>query len=190
MPRIALLTFFVTLAAACVPWRFSGYLPHGVGVLESGYCVAGIRDRLRIHAPLGVDVLLRASTDDQTQTILLDLSLVFPEGVSVKLLSSELVLSSAEWPEPRTLAVRMITGGAARVHEPLAVLHGSSDESESGFTLWFVPGEKGSLWRTGIRVARDFTAKIPALDINGTSFEVPPVHFETYRRWGVYTCAQ
>ena len=53
-----------------------------------------------------------------------------------------------------------------------------------------MPGDKGTLWETGIPVVRSFTVKLPAMSVNNESFEVASVAFEAYSEWGMYTCAQ
>ena len=178
------------LLGGCVPWKLSGYRPTGSGVLESGYCVAGIKDRMRFSAPRGVDILLRAAEDTQNQTILLEVSLIVPDGVTAQFLSADLVLRSPEWPQSRALSIHRITGGLARVHEPAAVLPGSANASTGTFTLWFMRGDVGSLWQTGLPLARSFTLSLPPLSIDGHQFDVEKVAFESYREWGMFTCAQ
>lgn len=186
---IALLALAVSLAG-CIPAKFSGYRPTGPGAREAGYCVAGIRDRLRVPAVHGVEVLLRAEEDARDHTILLEVMLVVPGSASLQLDSTEVRLSSPEWPEPRPLAIRRITGGAAREQDPLAVLAGSSRDSPGTFTLWFVPGDEDTLWRTGIPAARTFAVSLPPMVIDGEPFRPDAVTFEAYSKWGVYTCAQ
>lgn len=186
---VAVLALSLSLAG-CIPAKFSGYKPIGNGSLAGGYCVAGIKDRLRVHAPSGVEVLLYAEENEKSNTILLGVDLIIPEGVSVQLLSSVLVLQSPEWAQSRTLAIHRITAAGPRVYEPSAVLPGSSQESMGAFTLWFLPGEKGTLWETGVHKVLTFTLSLPALSINGRQFQVNTVAFEAYREWGMYTCVQ
>jgi len=178
------------LVGGCVPWKLSGYRPTGSGALESGYCVAGIKDRMRFSAPRGVNILLHAAQDTQNQTILLEVSLVVPDGVTARFLSSDLVLRSPEWTQSRALAIHRITGGVARVHEPSAMLSGSANASTGTFTLWFMRGEVGTLWQTGLPMARGFTVSLPPLSIDGHQFDMEEVAFESYREWGMFTCAQ
>ena len=178
------------LLAGCVPWQFSGYRPNGSGALESGYCVAGIRDRMRFNALRGVDILVYAAKDNQNQTILLEVSLVVPDGVTARFLSSDLVLRSPEWPQSRALSIYRITGGMARVHEPSAVLPGSANASTGTFTLWFMRGEVGTLWQTGLPLVRSFTVSLPPMTIDGRQFDLEEVAFRSYREWGMFTCAQ
>lgn len=188
--RLIVLLAVSTLVGGCVPWRYSGYMPHGAGILEGGYCVAGIRDRIQMRGPHGMVVAMYANKDQSTETLLLEVSLTIPRGVYVRLLSTGLTLQSAAWPAPRMLAIDRITGGAAGIHEPLAVLRGSSNQSHSAFTLWFTRGDKGTLWQTGITAVPHFAVLLPPLKINGQRFEFRPVTFEAYRKWGIYTCAQ
>jgi hypothetical protein len=171
--------------SGCIPGRFEGYRPSGAGDRESSACVAGIRDVLRMPASSGVDILLRA-VEDRDRTILLDASIVVPEGIVVRLRSSAIVFRSDEWPA-RVIPIVRITGNA-REYRPLAGLSGSDAGSAGTYALWF--GSGTALWRTDAPAARSFTVEFPALEIAGQPFQPEPVAFERYSEWGTFTCAQ
>ena len=171
--------------AGCIPGKFEGYRPSGPGGRESAACVAGVRDVLKMPTANGVGILLRAS-EDRDHTILLDASIVVPEGVVARLLSTDLVLESAEWPE-RAIPVARITGNG-REYRPLAELPGSGAASAGTYIMWF--GNGTALWRTGAPAARSFKIELPALEVGGERFQPGQVAFERYSEWGTFTCAQ
>lgn len=186
---VTLLALAASLAG-CIPAKFSGYRPTGPGSREGGYCVAGIRDRLRVPAIHGVEILLHAEEDGHDHTILLEVTLVVPDAAIVQLGSTEVLVRSPDWAQAPPLVIQRITGGASREHGPLAVLTGSSQDSMGTFTLWFLPGDTGTLWRTGMPAARSFAVSLPAMTVDGVPFQADVVTFEAYSEWGVYTCAQ
>ena len=164
------------------PARFSGYRPTGAGQLVGGYCIAGIRDKLRVDAPDGVTIFLRAANDDPESAVGLTLYLVIPDGVSLQFLSREVTVQSPEWSGPRALTVYSITAGGPAYYEPAAVLTGSPNDAVDTFDLWLRPA--------GFPAASHFTVTVPAMQINGRTFEIGPVNFEAYSEWGAFTCAQ
>lgn len=188
-PALALIAL-ASVLAGCIPAKFQGYRPSGAGAREGAYCVAGVRDRLRVPALQGAALLLHAEEDPRDHTILLEVSLVVPDGVTAGLVSAEVTLASAAWNGPRRLAVTRITGGPAREQEPLAALTGSGQDSLGTYTLWFAPGGTGTLWRTGIPAPPAFEVTPPPVVIGDESFQAEPVAFEAYTDWGVFTCAQ
>ncbi len=171
------------LVAACfLPLKFSGYRPSGPGSLVESYCVAGVRDRLRLDAPRGAAIFLRASDGGREAAVNLDVYLEVPAGVSLRLLSPDVHVQSPEWSEPRLLAIGEITAPGPRHYAVGDVLPGSSTESLGRFSLRFRPNDMPHVNR--------FALSLPAMSINDEPFQAATVMFEAYREWGTYTCVQ
>lgn len=84
----------------------SGYTPTGPGRVERNFCVPNIKDTVRIRLSRGVEVMVRAGLDIfRVGEINLYTALIIPKGVSVRLLSPDLLLESPGWPEPKTLSI-------------------------------------------------------------------------------------
>ncbi len=188
--RSALIIICITFLQSCVPSKFSGYLPSGPGVLESGYCVSGIKDTLHVNAYDGVEIFINAGDESYDKTLTLSIYLHIPEGVVAQFLSSEVMLSSPEWTQPRTLPIYRITAPGPREYLPMDMLPGSSKESMGHFLLWYIKGNKGTLFQTGINKVEKFTLLMPPLSINGIEYRLDTISFESFNRWGVYTCVQ
>lgn len=180
--EFALLLLVVLLAGCFVPAKYSGFRPSGPGTLAGGYCVTGVKDKLRITAPHGVDIFARASNDDPDFPISLTVYLIIPAAVSVQVLSPEVRIRSSEWVKTLSLAIEEVTAAGPRHYQPSDVLPGSSKESMGMFSLWFRPA--------GFPAAHRFTVDLPAINIDGEQFLAGPVTFEAYSEWGMYTCAQ
>lgn len=180
--QIAVLLLCGSLPGCYIPFKFSGFRPGGPGVLVESYCVAGVRDRLRIDAPHGAVIFLRAAKNGTGAPASLDIYLEVPDGVSLRLLAPEVGLDSPEWSEPRSLAISEITAPGPRHYPPLAALPGSSEESMGRFSLWLPPG--------GMPAVSHFNVTLPAMSINGERFQAGTVAFDAYSEWGTYTCVQ
>ncbi len=180
----------VLATAGCIPARFSGYEPSGPGKRESGYCITGIQDNLRVEAPGGVGVHWWASRDDVTDSIMLDIYLTVPAGTTVRLRSPDIELRSDGWPKPQVLPIKTISAPGPRTFTPDAALVGSDESSMGNYSFHFFQTMKGTLAQTGIPAVPGFSASLPPLEINGQLWESAPVNFKEYTRWGVYTCVQ
>lgn len=187
---VASIIAMALMATGCMPSKFSGYEPSGPGIREDGYCVAGVRDNLRVEAPHGVQVHWRASRDQAADAILLDVNVSVPDGVIVQLRSPDLVLSSEEWARPQLLPIAEISAPGPRNLAPDAQLAGSADASRGNYHFWYFPVGRGMTSKTGIPAVSAFSVQLPPLLINGDAWESAPVAFREFTRWGVYTCAQ
>jgi hypothetical protein len=176
--------------SGCIPAHVSGYEPSGPGKRESGYCIAGIRDKLLVEAPGGVGVHWWASRDEVSDRIMLDVYLTVPAGVTVRLRSPDVVLHSEAWSRPEVLAIEAISAPGPRTFEPDAALVGSDEPSMGDYSLRFFTPGKGMWAQTGIRAVPEFSASLPPLEINGQAWESAPVSFTESSRWGFYTCVQ
>jgi hypothetical protein len=185
------------VVGGCIPAKFSGYRPAGAGALESVYCVGRIRDALRIEAPAGVSIFLRADSVTLLEggtpggrEIGLEARVTVPDGVKVRLTSPILQVESPEWPGPRQLEVARILAPGPREYGATATLTGTSRDLGGWFSLEIgLPGI-GTLSRSGIPAPKQFTLRMPAIEIGGEPFDVGPVRFDAYEEWGVYTCVQ
>lgn len=170
--------------------RFAGYQPSGPGRLEGGYCVAWIKDNLRIAGPSGTDVVVSAAENHADHTLELGVAVTMPDQVAVRLLADHLVLSSPDWPQSKALPIVVISAPGPRQYPPLAVLRGSDRPEMNSFTLWFRPVGKGNLNQTGIPAIPRFSLELPPMEIDGQGFQPGIVRFEPYRKWGMYYCVQ
>ena len=180
--------------SGCIPAEFSGYLPNGPGTLVRRYCAGpGVKDVLRVQAYSGVRIETHAGWNRHNDTIELEVSMTVPTKVTVQLLEPQLLLQSREWTEPHVLLVDRIMGSGSRPgsnrYSPLEKLSGASD-SPGVFGLWFLKGDKGTLFQTNIPKVNSFTLQFPPLRINNKIFRMDPIHFEVYKKWSVYTCVQ
>ena len=194
-PRLAVCAtaLIATLLTGCVPAKFSGYLPSGPGTAETGYCIASIKDVLRIPVDSGVTFIIRAGENPRNQTITLSIVVNVPQGVTVQLLTPTILLQSEEWPQTRSLHIDRITGSGPKYgpgfYAPTEKLTGTAD-SRPHFVLWFLKGEKGTLFETGIPKVGSFSMQLPPLHINDKIYRVETVKFVAYSKWSVYLCAQ
>lgn len=178
------------LAAGCMPMKISGYRPSGPGTLVGSHCLGGIEDRLRIAAPHGVAIFLRATPVEPEQVVSLDVYLTVPAGTTARWSSTRLLVRQADAPMVQELVVTRITAPGPRELTPLAELPGSSDESMGSYSLWLSPGSAGLHERSGMPATPGFTVELPALMIDGTQFQPAPIRFQAYREWGVVYCVQ
>lgn len=192
-----LLLLTVLLLASCVPSVFSGYMPTGPGDLEAGYCVSGINDLLRISADDGVIITLRASELPKDNTINLDITLWVPAGVIVQFVTSDFVLTSQEWLQPRNLTLYEITTSGPKYYLPFSELHGASiterrlpDGTSRYYSAFNLKFKKGPIGETSLPKAHIFELQFPELRINTKRYLMRPVKFTAYTKWGAYTCAQ
>lgn len=189
-----ILTLTLPMLLSCVPAKFSGYIPSGPGSVEGRYCSGpGIKDALRVRAPSGVQINIRAGQNQRNDTITLDVYLTVPDAVTAQLLESEFVLESSEWTQPRILPIDRIMGSGLKPgpnrYAPTDRLAGTGG-SPGLFGLWFFNGDKGTLFETGLPKVSSFRLQFPPLSINGQTYRVDPINFEAYERLSVYTCVQ
>src|SRR4030067_905428 len=162
------------LLQGCVPMRFTGYQPSGLGSVEGRYCVAGIKDVYRTEAVAGVQILTRAGQNSLNDTIKLHIELIVPEGTTVQLLSLEFVARSPEWAEPQILPVREI--GTYVATKELQIHGGSGDMGY--FNLKFIPRR---LSETPLPKVDIFTLQFPPLRINDQVFQPESISFHAYK---------
>jgi len=178
---------------SCVPAKFTGYIPTGPGTAEKGYCVAGIKDNLRVRTGSGVDIVIWGNDNERNRTIALKVDIIVPEAVTVQLVAPDFVLRSSEWPQQHVLVVDRIIGPGPRsepkTYGPTEKLVGVGG-SGSHFLPWFLKGEKGTLYQTMIPKVKSFTLQPPPLSINGQTYRIDPITFEAYEKLSVYTCVQ
>jgi len=195
--RVAVALGLVVSVSACFPARFSGFRPAGPGTLESSHCTAGTRDVLRLDAPSGVVLFFWAGVvtlkDDGTaigKALEPDVRMTVPTRITVRLTSPVIRVASPEWSTPREFEVVEINDGGPRRFGATDALPVSPAGSARDFYLEMdLPGlGRGS--RYGMSAPRRFTLLMPPLEINAEAYEVPPVSFESYTAWGIYTCVQ
>jgi len=192
--RIALSIFSLLVLPSCVPAKFSGYQPSGPGTLERRYCAGpGIRDVLRIELDSGVRIEVRAGQNRSDGTIELEVSSLVPAASTMQLLEPHFLLESQEWTAPRVLTIDRIMGSGPRPgpnrYGPTDKLMGFSD-APGLFGIWFLEGDKGTLFQTGIPKVNFFILKFPPLNINGRTYQLDPISFEAYEKLSIYTCVQ
>jgi hypothetical protein len=177
------------LGAGCVPAQLEGYRPSGRGSLDDDFCIAGIRDRLRMRAPQGVELSLGTVRHGYRPGALLNVDFTVPGGVTLQWDSARVTLASPEWSRPRGWMIDRIVAGAS-THAATAVLAGAGGPRGRAYRLTFYATDTGTIGEPLIPPVREFTLTLPALAVDGVRFDPGPVHFEAYREWGFYTCAQ
>lgn len=170
--------------------RISGYRPAGPGNLESPRCLGGIEDRLRIDGPRGVAIYLRAALVEPEEVVSLDVYLTVPAGTTARWSSDRLLVRQADAPTAQEVVVTKITAPGPRELAPLDDLPGSADASSGSYSLWLSPAGAGLHERGGFAASPRFTVELPALAVDGESFQPSPVDFRAYREWGVVYCVQ
>ncbi len=175
--------------SACIGWPSaaddSGLPPDQLG----GYCT-GFANTADVKAPHGVIVNARPGKDKLDGTILLDINILVPADVAVRLVSPEVILRSPQWPEPRRLRIDHLTGGDPSRFPPDLVIRGPRDHGRPPAvrTLWFSPETAREAPQTGIPQVPEFTLILPPLAINGESFRPEPIRFRAYTRMGLFRC--
>jgi hypothetical protein len=187
MVRRALLPL-AALLSGCVGWPSpvdeSGLAPHQVG----GYCVGDRADVADIRGPSGVIVGVRPSKDKLNGTILLDVRLLVPHGVTVRMRETDLTLEVPGAPEPLRLRVSHVVGDGRQRHESTAALRGIAYQGASRYQLWFSGGEQAGASQTGITQVAVFTLRLPPMEIDEQPFSAEPVTFRNYQKWGLFGC--
>jgi len=178
------------ILAGCIPAKFSGYEASGPGKRERDYCVAGLNELRLVESRDGVGIHWRAGRDEDTDTITMHVYMTIPAGVTVQLTSPALVLDSEHWAQPRLLSVQVISAPGPRQFTADAELAGSDEDSMGMYSFWFSLAEDRPAAETGIPAVEHFTARMPALLVNGVAWDSEAVTFRKYSRWGVYTCIQ
>lgn len=203
LPRAWFLTavLLLPLLAGCVPMKFSVYRVSGPGRVESGYCVAGLDDVLRIRAPRDVEIVVSAGRYAAGQPTQLSVRFYVPVAVSLRLTEPEVILESPEWPEVTRLVVSAIIGpggdsrSGTEQHGPTEEFTGVTEKKFPGTVfireahLWFEP-DKNLPLRAVVPPAARFTAALPPMEISGERFEAGPVTFIADSQWGIFSCLQ
>ncbi len=188
--RIPALLVLIAALAGCVGWP-SSVDESGLTLQQAGgYCVGGFSNVKDIEAPSKVFINVRPAKDKLNGTILLDLNILVPRGVAVRLRPPEVRLQSPEWPEDKHLPVHHFLGRGGIVRPPDAVLEGITADIPDSYTPWYFPTTETELPQTGIRQAREFTLKLPVFEINGQDFQPDPIRFTSYRKMGWFRCVQ
>jgi hypothetical protein len=177
------------LVAGCYGWASSvedsGLRSHQVG----GYVVRDSRRLSKeIEAPSGLVLDIRPNKDKLNATILLGVTLLIPEGVSVRLPNPVVILQSPEWPQQKTLVVDHLADNNSRRYSPSAVLTGKAYEPDNVYEIWYSPTRATMEPQTGLPQARSFTVVLPAIEINGEVYQPKPVTFENYTKCGMFGC--
>lgn len=189
---LALIAVLVATLGACTGWPSS---PDASGLPDTqvgGYCTSsrlGAAAGKDIEAPSGVRIAVQPLKDKLNGTILLDVRILVPDAVTVRLQPPELLLDSPGWPAPRRLAVHHVTTAASRTFDATSALAGSAVAADSTFTLWFDAGRDTQAAQTGIAQPATFTLQLPELEIDGRAFRPEPVTFHSYRKMPVFSCA-
>jgi hypothetical protein len=124
----------------------------------------------------------------------LSVELFVPLGRTVCLLSTNFLLESSEWSQPRSLGVDAIKWGLHRL-PPTTELRGKREVSYNsmfgtvssvieGSSFWMnfskQPVHVDSTWEV-----RSFRVHFPDLSINGERHQVEPILFEEYAKVGI-----
>ncbi|MSR61617.1 MAG: hypothetical protein EXS08_04105 [Planctomycetes bacterium] len=182
------------LLSCCVSiGTIEGYRASGPGARYCGPLPPLCDDTWEIPLPAGAAVIVLATRGSVYPTpfeqLLLDVRLLIPDGVTVQMLSNDLVLSSAEWSRPRVVPVLRIedwttTDPAARTLAAGAALRGSARTAvHPGFGLSLVT--EGPRAQTGIPWVGEFQLQLPTLRVDGRTLVLEPLRFEGYASSGV-----
>jgi hypothetical protein len=183
--RRAALLACLSLLPGCTGWPSppsdSGLPPSQAG----GYCRGSGRISEDLAAPAGVRVVISPAKDKLNRTILLNVALLLPPGVAVKLARTEVVLRSPEWPVPRSLPIHHISASGARQYPPTASLTGAAAQTYTSYTLWYSAERQTSEPQTGVPHAEAFSVILPPLEIGAETWQAPEIEFRSYvdRTW-------
>ncbi len=190
MPRV--LIGLILLLQGCVPAQFSGYMPLGSGRLEGDHCTT-IKDILSFAVDGKVELRVWIPKDRAPADLRV---LIFvPMDSTVRLLSTDVVLESSEWLQPRRLHVEALAqAGQSSDLPPTAELAGkrhvnytawgSIDSITEGSRFWMKFGKEPPHIAPTSR-ARSFSVRFPELSINDEKHQVTPLLFEAYTRVGI-----
>lgn len=169
-----------------IPMRYAGYLPAGAGTLESGYCMHGVGDQLRIRAPAGIELLVYTTHSYEAE---LQVVVSVPRGVTARFeADTPVVLKSPEWAEPLVWTILRASSQSSSFGAP-ATLGGGAGPGPREYWLAF----RGANRNESIQVippVRSFTVELPAFMAGSERYQPPPVTFEYRKAWGYYTCFQ
>jgi len=175
----------LALVPGCIiPMRYTGYLPTGAGELESGYCMHGVGDQLRIRAPAGIELLVYTTDNYKAE---LQVMISVPRGVTARFESADILLMSPEWPDP---LVWTIERAYSRSDSFVATARFGSSSGPDEYWLTFSATGGNAATDPVIPPTRSFNVELPALMAGSERFQPPPVNFEYRREWGYYTCFQ
>jgi hypothetical protein len=167
----------IALLAGCVGWPSSA---EESGLPESqvgGYCTKRLRNVEDVEGPAGVLIEVRPVKDKLNLTILLDVNVLVPQGVSVRLQSPVVVLRSTAWQEAKQLPINHFSARGKTTYPAAATLEGITLVPPSSYTA-----------QTGIPQVKEFTVALPAIDINGRDFQPEPITFRSYTKLGPSQC--
>lgn len=175
----------IFLLNACVaPMPFSGYIPDGQGVLTNASGIVGVKNVL--HIEVGEASIVTQGDISSNSMLELNINVIVPKAATAQLVSSEFVVNSAQLAKPVTLVVKKITASGPESFMPLSELVGETydpgwigNRTNKVFHLWFDPS-------ADVPKVDSFMLYFPKLRVNGKIYQVEPVSFRFYSRWGVY----
>lgn len=178
----------MTALAGCAGWPSSADESSLPDSQVGGYCTRTISDTAEIAAAAGVTIEVRPLKDKLDQTLLLDVRLVIPAGVTVRFRLPAMRLRSAQWREDQLLAIHHFSGLDGTEHAADSVLASATRGPPGVFTPWYFAGTPTARPATGIRQVQEFTFWLPVMEINGRDFQPEPVTFRSYRTLGPAAC--
>jgi hypothetical protein len=187
-PLCVVLVASIALLAGCVGWRSSAEESGLPETQVGGYCTTRLTDVRDIETPDGIVINVRPAKDKLNLTVLLQVSILVPQGMKVRLDPPELVLRSPAWIEDKHLAIHHFSAGGQTTHPAEATLEGLTSVPPSIYTAWYFPTRDTELPQTGIPQVKEFTVALPAIDINGRDFQPEPITFRSYTKLGPSQC--
>jgi hypothetical protein len=175
----------LSLLPGCTGWPSPASDSDLPAAQAGGYCRGSGRISEDLEAPAGIRVVISPAKDKLNRTILLNVALLLPPGVSVKLAQTEIVLRSPEWPVPRALPIHHISASGARQYPPTALLTGVAAQPYTSYTLWYSADRQTIEPQTGAPHAEVFSVILPPLEIDAVTWQAPPIDFRSYttRAW-------
>ncbi|MCK6371227.1 MAG: hypothetical protein L6Q83_07860 [Gammaproteobacteria bacterium] len=185
----ALFAFVALMLSACVGWPSSadksGLPSHQIG----GYCTR-LGNAKDYRAPHGVIVSVRPGKRKLDATILLDIKILVPAGVTLSIENPEVRLTSSNWSREQRLSIDHFIDLTDVRHPAIGPLRSPDNTGAPPgiFTASFFPDGTTEASRTDIGQVPEFTLHLPTLEINGAVFEPVAVKFHAYRRMGLFSC--
>jgi hypothetical protein len=157
-------------------------------VQVGGYCTSRLTDVQDVETPEGVLISVRPAKDKLNRTMLLSVSILVPQGVSVRLDPPAVILRSPEWAAEKRLPIDHFSARGGTTHPAAVTLEGVTRMPPSSYTAWYFPTHDTELPQTGVTQVREFTVALPVLDINGRHFQAAPITFRSYTKLSPSQC--
>lgn len=158
------------------------YMPQSGAELVDDLCPSGPPHTLRIALPSQVELLITVMPETVYPATYEHLSLYIrlrvPAGATARFAGSDIVLTSAAWPEPRAATILRIVDVDANYlgYSPLAELPGTRRSGKYiGYVLSFT--SSGPREATTIPAIDSFTMRLPSLLIDGQETSIPDVAY-------------